>query len=591
MKTLMSIILAFLLGACLGRRTASPLKNPEERTDRASLIPRDRNQSKSLSFAEVLKGWPKFESGDACRNHWDALHRNPYLRQRELLKRLLASEWVSQDGESAMAFALGLTNEDRRMFLTESFHAKASLGLSHLRAIAGRENWVSFTTDGWLKRAEEQETDSMAQLVSDYGLGKVDEATIVLADPESALRVAEEIEDDSARDKKISEICQAWYRRDPEAAWVYAKAHVSPIEWQSLSDSLFDDWMRKDAPTAFKYRRDLSMLDTDASYWYERLGTHWPKGDFESVLIAVKDTAPGEGRRSTFVAGLVHVGHVTAIDQGFALLETLPQENHGNGRWGALDAIQTFFLKHGRVEEAKHWAKQLPDPRERLRMLGGLPNYRADPEEIMETVRMYPDDARHFIDQVANTSGMTLSELHAWIGRLPEDQQNNAHERILTQLKPEEAIRYGEDHLKGHADWSSWQWQARKRWAEKDPMAALESVQPDEEIVKDLLQIWSHTGLPAAEAWVASQAHESLTTVFGTIQLKRRLRDGDRRLPEMAEEASRLPDAGIILSRVLERWARVDPEAVLAFDPREGSASKVQRSLADQIQERIEFLA
>ena len=263
MKCLLCSVVMFAIGGLLGRQSKESPKIDHEfggieaegtRSDHREVESRD-------SLSTYLLAWPELE----FEAHWQVIQTlAPY--PREVLKLLLAAQWVEGDGPGAMAFALTLEGEDRRVFLAEIFARDARLGLPHLSEIALPVPPLLDTAQKWLAQAGGGDSEVMLRLAKKHNLGAIHSSLVAFANPQQALAEAEEIKDAQERVKAIGAICVAWYEREPEAAWCYARDHLPPQSWSGVSFRMFNDWMRRDARAAFPYRNDLPMVGTDPTY-------------------------------------------------------------------------------------------------------------------------------------------------------------------------------------------------------------------------------------------------------------------------------------------------------------------------------------
>jgi hypothetical protein len=383
------------------------------------------------------------------------------------------------------------------------------------------------------------------------------------------LAEAEEIKDSQERVKAIGAICLAWYERESEAAWCYARDHLPPQSWSGISDRIFDDWMRRDARAAFPYRNDLPMVG-DPTYWYERLGSHWPKASIEELLRVTREVPSGEAR-SIFVAGLVHYKkQPETIDGCLDLLQLVP--NKSNARHCLHTRIKELQVKTYGVEAAKEWAQTIADPLERRTVLRSLPDYEPDLEETMRLIQEVGDDLvpTLLIEDVAKSPGVTLSQLDEWMRNLPDAVKDDGLERVLSTLPPGEALEYVDRFLRDGPNWEHQRAAVIRRGFDDEEggrskwLDATLYPYTSNSSLGGLLKGWIAKDPLAAETWVKQQDDPSVEGTFLSLQLEARLRQPKRDWSALLEQAEALPSPEAMRADIYRKWAREDSEAALS---------------------------
>ena len=372
---------------------------------------------------------------------------------------------------------------------------------------------------------------------------------------------------------------------DREAAWGHARDHLPSQSWSRVSFGMFDDRMRRDARAAFSYRNDLSMVDPDPTYWYERLGGHWPKASIDELLRVTREVPPGESR-SMFVASLVHyTKQPQTIDGCLDLLQLVPGES--NARHCLHQRLKELQSDIHGDDAAKKWAQTIADPAERRTVMRSLPNYEPDLDETMRLLR--EDDARDsaaLIRDVVVSPGVTLPELGEWIGNLPDSLREDGLETVLATLPPAEALDYADRFLREDPNWKYKRAIAIRRGFDDergDRGKWLEAAMVPEEassVLNQLLKRWASKDPMAAETWVKSQDLPAVNQAFASMQLETRLNQPDQDWPVLLEQAEALESPQGMRENVIRRWARADPKAALdalGQSDDEGRMSRIQK--------------
>lgn len=570
MKRFVSCLCMLVAGGLLGHLIKKSPKMVHDPGGSEFLVTRegDRSDRSRDLLRNHLTAWPDMKTGLEFEAHWKEFQALA-PRPGEVLKRLLAAQWVVEDGPSAIAFALTLQGEDRRFFLAEILERDAKLGLAHLSEMALHEGWISRTAQTWLVNASEGDSEKMLRLVQEHKLGTINPSLAAFAHPHRALAEAEEIDDPKERGKAISAICMAWYEREPEAAWIYARDHLPPRSWSGVSYQMFDNWMRRDARAAFPHRNDLSMVDTDPTYWYERLGSHWPKASIDELLRVTREVPPGESR-SIFVAGLAYLPkQPETVDGCLDLLQLVP--NEANARSALLQRIKELQVEAHGVDAAKEWAQTIPDSVERQSVMRSLPNYEPDLEETMSLLQEGKDGLgpAELIRDVVKSPNVTLSQLDEWLGRLPDALREDGLETVLTTLSPSDALYYVDRFLGDGPNWESKRLEAIRRGfdAEKGDRSkwldAVLDTDADNSNLDQLLTRWIKKDPLAAEAWTKRQDHLAVEEAFVSYQLEARLKQPKQDWTALLEKAGELQSPRAMRAKIYRQWARADPEAAL----------------------------
>lgn len=587
MKAGIVVIAAFLVGLIVGcwQEVGEPDPMPEQWMP-MSVVPDSRATSSSPSMGFL--SWETPDSILAFRQSWQT-HGDD-----RTLKRLLISEWVAFDAASAMAYALTLAGEDRRLFLTEIFLTQPQMGLGHLRVICGSDHphALRVTVEAWLERASGGDSVEMWRLAEVHQLEALYPEVRAFADPHRALAAAALIADPEAREERVGLICQAWCGRDPVSAWCYARDSLSLSPWRGVSFRLFDDWMRKDAQTAFAYRHDLPADDPDPTYYYERLGSHWGEDDaFDETLAAVRETDEDRWMRKSFVEGLVAGGTITRSDQGLALLSHLSTGERQSLLW----KIRDLLVEERGVAVAVDWITQIDDPYERLALQRDFPLAPIDVEAYVELIvaESNHDTQLDTLRVLADQPDFGKGHLAKVIGAIPQWRHREAWSQALRAMPHKEAFAFGEDQ--GGELWDEMRDGVLVRWAESDPQAVLEVLSAHERRSRTAMRIWLHRHPTEARSWIASQNDPAWGAVLASAEIDVVASEIDQEISSgtvhsWTDLVQRARGNQEIISTTVLQWAHAAPEEVDAFLSDPDNRANVSPDILEAIEERHAFL-